>query len=50
MTTMIRPDWFDDWVEQGVNGARLKKNAPKDIKKKFNKYKEEIDKGGIIFE
>ena len=50
MVTLIRPDWFEEWVNVDEKGWHLKDNAPDKIKKEFEEYMQEINEGTIEFE
>ena len=52
MTTMVMPDWFNEWVEvdKEGRGTYLKENAPDNIKQKYREYKKQIEEGMMSIE
>lgn len=38
MSSMVKPDWWDLWVVQGLYKTVLREGAPKDVEKAFKKF------------
>jgi len=38
---MIKPDWWNLWVVQGLYNTIVRDNAPNDVKKAFKKWQKD---------
>lgn len=38
MSSILKPDWWDTWVIQGLYTSMLRDDAPSDVKRAYKKF------------